>query len=67
MLNPNGATSVTLQLIYRTTLTGADQYVDAVVSNIDTTAGTATVTFTLPDEDTLFLIGFRNQTGVLDD
>lgn len=66
MLNPNGATSVTLQLIYRTTLTGADQYVDAVVSNIDTTAGTATVTFTLPDEDTLFLIGFRNQTGVND-
>ena len=44
MLNPNGATSVTLQLIYRTTLTGADQYVDAVVSDIDTAAGTATVT-----------------------
>ena len=66
MLNPNGATSVTLQLIYRTTLTGADQYVDAVVSNIDTTAGTATVTFTLPDANTLFLIGFRNQTGVND-
>ncbi len=66
MLNPNGATSVTLQLIYRTTLTGADQYVDAVVSDIDTTAGTATVTFTLPDEDTLFLIGFRNQSGVND-
>lgn len=66
MLNPNGATSVTLQLIYRTTLTGADQYVDAVVSDIDTAAGTATVTFTLPDEDTLFLIGFRNQSGVND-
>ena len=67
MLNPENATSVTLQLIYRTSLTGQDQYVNAVITDINTANGTATVTFPLPQEDTLFLMGFRNQTGVLDE
>ena len=67
MLNPENATSVTLQLIYRTSLTGQNQYVNAVITDIDTANGTATVTFPLPQEDTLFLMGFRNQTGVLDE
>ena len=67
MLNPENASSVTLQLIYRTSLTGQNQYVNAVITDIDTANGTATVTFPLPQEDTLFLMGFRNQTGVLDE